>query len=99
MYVAGTKKQDEIIWAGNKTVVVIGGGDTGNDCVGKQSDKEQKKYINLKFSPNPVNGTSRLILTGPTGQKVLRSSSVSSRKAVIEIGRWDKEVLGERIET
>ena len=69
MYVAGIKKQDEVIWAGGKNVIVIGGGDTGNDCAGTAIRQGAKRVYNLKFFLNLANGTSPSIRIGPTGQR------------------------------
>jgi len=39
--------------AGGKSVIVIGGGDTGNDCIGTSVRHGAKKVINLEVMPKP----------------------------------------------
>lgn len=51
---AGKKvSQEELISAKNKNVVVIGGGDTGSDCIGTSIRQGAKSVINLELLPQP----------------------------------------------
>ena len=50
--VAGDKCDDQIM-ATNKHVVVIGGGDTGSDCVGTANRNGAKSVINFEIMPKP----------------------------------------------
>lgn len=43
----------ELISAKNKNVVVIGGGDTGSDCIGTSIRQGAKSVINLELLPKP----------------------------------------------
>lgn len=43
----------ELISAKNKNVVVIGGGDTGSDCIGTSIRQGAKSVINLELLPQP----------------------------------------------
>ena len=75
MYVAGLKRQDEIIWAGNKNVVVIGGGDTGNDCVGTAIHQGAKEVYQFEILPKPREWDEDYNPDWPDWPKILRSSS------------------------
>jgi glutamate synthase (NADPH) small chain len=50
--VAGDKNVDEL-WASGKHVVVIGGGDTGSDCVGTSNRHEAKSITQFELLPMP----------------------------------------------
>ena len=75
MYVAGNKNHDEIIWAGNKNVVVIGGGDTGNDCVGTAIRQGAKEVYQFEILPKPLEWDKPFNPDWPDWPKILRSSS------------------------
>ena len=75
MYVAGMKKHDEIVWAGNKNVVVIGGGDTGNDCVGTAIRQGAKEVYQFEILPKPREWDKPFNPDWPDWPKILRSSS------------------------
>ncbi len=52
--VAGYKiPQDKIIDAKNKNVVVIGGGDTGSDCVGTANRQGAERIVQIEVLPKP----------------------------------------------
>jgi len=51
--VAGEIKPDQIISAKGKTVLVIGGGDTGSDCVGTSNRQGAKKVYQFEILPKP----------------------------------------------
>ncbi len=51
--VAGKKNQSEEIWATGKNVVVIGGGDTGSDCVGTSNRHGAKSVTQIEIMPKP----------------------------------------------
>jgi NAD(P)H-dependent glutamate synthase small subunit len=50
---AGEKLEEKIISAKDKTVVVIGGGDTGSDCLGTARRQGAKKIYQLEILPKP----------------------------------------------
>jgi len=83
----------EIVTAENKVVVVIGGGDTGSDCVGTARRQKAKKIYQLEILPKPPE--SRPVDTPwPMWPRVMRTSS--SHEEGVE-RRWSvstKEFLG-----
>ncbi|MGM0568479.1 MAG: glutamate synthase subunit beta [Elusimicrobiota bacterium] len=52
-YVSGRKKEDEIISAKNKHVLVIGGGDTGADCASTALRQGAKSVLQAEIMPEP----------------------------------------------
>lgn len=51
--VGGKKVSVEEIWATGKNVVVIGGGDTGSDCVGTSNRHGAKSVTQIEIMPKP----------------------------------------------
>ena len=45
--------KDQLIDAKNKRVVIIGGGDTGADCVGTSHRQEARKVVQIEILPKP----------------------------------------------
>lgn len=72
--VAGAKIADEEILATDKDVVVIGGGDTGSDCVGTSIRQGARSVTQLEIMPQPPLHENRL-LTWPNWPLKLRTSS------------------------
>jgi glutamate synthase (NADPH/NADH) small chain len=71
--VAGDKVRDQIVAAG-KHVVVIGGGDTGSDCVGTSNRQGAKSVTQFELLPEPPAAENKL-LTWPYWPIKLRTSS------------------------
>ena len=55
-YVDGLKTFDEIISAKGKNVIVIGGGDTGSDCIGTSNRHGAKSVTNFEILDKPTEG-------------------------------------------
>ncbi len=72
--VAGQKLADEEILADGKDVVVIGGGDTGSDCVGTSIRQGARSVTQLEIMPKPPLHENKL-LTWPNWPLKLRTSS------------------------
>ncbi len=72
--VAGQKLADEDILASGKDVVVIGGGDTGSDCVGTSIRQGARSVTQLEIMPKPPLHENKL-LTWPNWPLKLRTSS------------------------
>jgi len=51
--VDGIKKTDERLNAKGKNVIVIGGGDTGSDCIGTSNRQGAKSVTNFEIMPRP----------------------------------------------
>tara|TARA_B100001057_G_scaffold471835_1_gene534531 strand:- start:440 stop:1867 length:1428 start_codon:yes stop_codon:yes gene_type:complete len=73
--IAGKKVDPEIeIFAKNKNVLVIGGGDTGSDCVGTSIRQGAKNVIQLELMPQPP-AVENKKLEWPNWPMKLRTSS------------------------
>lgn len=55
-YVDGLKNFDDIISAKDKNVIVIGGGDTGSDCIGTSNRHGAKSVTNFEIQSKPTEG-------------------------------------------
>ena len=51
--VDGLNKTNESLNAKDKHVIVIGGGDTGSDCIGTSNRQEAKSVTNFEIMPKP----------------------------------------------
>ena len=71
--VAGDKVAGQIL-AGGKHVVVIGGGDTGSDCVGTSNRQGAKSVVQFELMPQPPEQENKA-LTWPYWPYKLRTSS------------------------
>jgi NAD(P)H-dependent glutamate synthase small subunit len=66
--------ESTIITAKNKVVVVIGGGDTGSDCVGTARRQEAKEIHQLEILPKPP-GTRPPDTPWPMWPRIMRTST------------------------
>jgi glutamate synthase (NADPH/NADH) small chain len=64
----------EDIWARNKNVVVIGGGDTGSDCVGTSNRHGAKSVTQFELLPKPPENRTNY-MPWPTYPMILKTSS------------------------
>jgi len=71
--VAGDKVPDQIV-ATSKHVVVIGGGDTGSDCIGTSIRQGAESVVNFELMPQPPDQENKA-LTWPYWPLKLRTSS------------------------
>jgi len=55
-FVDGLKTFDDIISAKDKNVIIIGGGDTGSDCVGTSNRHNAKSITNFEILNKPTEG-------------------------------------------
>jgi glutamate synthase (NADPH/NADH) small chain len=74
-YVAGELKEHEIINAKDKTVLVIGGGDTGSDCVGTANRQGAKQIYQFEILPRPRIWKEEWNPEWPGWPSILRTSS------------------------
>lgn len=74
-YVAGNLKKDDIISAKDKRVLVIGGGDTGSDCIGTINRQGGKKIYQFEILPKPEEWKESWNPKWPEWPLILRTSS------------------------
>jgi glutamate synthase (NADPH/NADH) small chain len=74
-FVAGEIDASEIISAKDKAVLVIGGGDTGSDCVGTANRLEAKSVRQIEILSKPQEWTEPGNPNWPYWPNILRSSS------------------------
>ena len=72
--VSGEPQEVEPILAADKHVVVIGGGDTGSDCIGTAFRQGARSVTNFEILPQPPLRENKM-LTGPDWPLKLRTSS------------------------
>lgn len=73
--ISGEIKPDQLISAKGKTVLVIGGGDTGSDCVGTANRQGAKKVHQFEILPKPLDWKEPWNPEWPNWPKILRTST------------------------
>jgi glutamate synthase (NADPH/NADH) small chain len=91
---AGGKVKDQIMATG-KNVIVIGGGDTGSDCVGTSNRHGAKSVIQFELMPQPPEQENKE-LTWPYWPIKLRTSSSHEEGCEREFAIATKEFIGEK---
>jgi len=84
----------EPILAGGKHVVVIGGGDTGSDCIGTSIRQGALSVTNFEIMPKPPEQENKL-LTWPDWPLKLRTSSSHEEGAERDFAVLTQEFVGE----
>jgi glutamate synthase (NADPH/NADH) small chain len=85
---------DEEILAGNKNVIVIGGGDTGSDCVGTSNRHHARTVTQFELLPKPpLSRTSHM--PWPTYPMTLKTSSSHEEGCQREWAVATKEFVGD----
>jgi glutamate synthase (NADPH) small chain len=74
-YVAGDVKERQMLSAGNKSVLVIGGGDTGSDCVGTAIRQGAKQVHQFEILPKPQECDKPNNPSWPDWPQILRTST------------------------
>jgi len=87
-------KTNEPILASGKNVVVIGGGDTGSDCIGTSIRQGALKVTQLEIMPQPPEKENKL-LTWPDWPLKLRTSSSHQEGAEREFAVNTVEFIGD----
>ena len=82
------------ILATNKNVIVIGGGDTGSDCIGTSIRQGAESVTQLEIMPIPPEQENKS-LTWPNWPLKLRTSSSQSEGALRDFSVMTKSVSGE----
>jgi glutamate synthase (NADPH) small chain len=80
--------------ATGKDVIVIGGGDTGSDCVGTANRQGAKSVTQIEIMPKPPERENKA-LTWPDWPMKLRTSSSHEEGALRDWAVLTKEVVGE----
>ncbi|MCK8059111.1 MULTISPECIES: glutamate synthase subunit beta [unclassified Fusibacter] len=74
MSVHGLEIEGEVISAKDKTVLVIGGGDTGSDCIGTAVRQGAKAVYQYEIMPKPPEKAD-VLMTWPTAANTLKTTS------------------------
>ena len=72
--VSGKKVDKEEIWATHKNVIVIGGGDTGSDCVGTSNRHHAKSVTQIEILSKPPKDRTEA-MPWPSWPMILRTST------------------------
>ena len=83
------------ILAKDKHVVVIGGGDTGSDCIGTSARHGAKEIVQLEIMPEPPEKENKL-LTWPNWPLKMRTSSSHQEGAKREFAVLTQRFSGEK---
>jgi glutamate synthase (NADPH/NADH) small chain len=74
-FVNGKLKKTKIISAKGKNVLVVGGGDTGSDCIGTANRQGAKKVYQFEILPKPKEWNETYNPVWPNWPVILRTSS------------------------
>jgi glutamate synthase (NADPH) small chain len=98
-FVSGKKREDEIINARGKNVLVIGGGDTGSDCIGTANRQGAKRVTQIEILPKPREWKESYNPTWPNYPQILRTSSSHKEGCHRDFGISTKSFIsqGERV--
>ena len=91
---AGDKLKGQLT-ATDKHVIVIGGGDTGSDCVGTSNRHGAKSVVQFELMPQPPEAENKP-LTWPYWPLKLRTSSSHEEGCAREFAISTKELVGEK---
>ncbi|HTP57910.1 MAG TPA: glutamate synthase subunit beta [Spirochaetia bacterium] len=75
MFQSGEIGEDQLISAKDKVTLVIGGGDTGSDCVGTSTRMRAKKVLQYEIMPKPPVWNEAWNPSWPAWPNILRTSS------------------------
>ena len=90
----GVPSRTKEILATNKNVIVIGGGDTGSDCIGTSIRQGAESVTQLEIMPIPPEQENKS-LTWPNWPLKLRTSSSQSEGALRDFSVMTQSVSGE----
>ena len=92
--VSEKKVKDDDILATGKNVVVIGGGDTGSDCVGTSNRQRAKTITQFELMPKPP-GSRTAHMPWPTYPMILKTTSSHEEGASRHWAIATKEFIGD----
>lgn len=87
------KSEDEIISATGKNVLVIGGGDTGSDCIGTANRQGAKGVTQVEILPKPMEWTQSYNPNWPNWPSILRTSSSHKEGCIRDFGVSTKSFI------
>ncbi len=79
-------KKEELVTAKGKDVLVIGGGDTGSDCIGTSHRQGCKSVTQIEIMPKPVEGPEDPANPWPNWPRTLKTTSSHEEGCV---RRWN----------
>ncbi len=91
--VAGLASENDMIHARGKRVVVLGGGDTGSDCVGTAIRQGARQVTQVEILPRPEEWTKPFNPAWPDYPSILRTSSSQAEGCVREFALSAREFL------
>jgi glutamate synthase (NADPH) small chain len=89
-----TFKPEEELFATNKNVIVIGGGDTGSDCVGTSNRHKAKSVTQIELLPKPPAERNET-MPWPNWPMILRTSTSHEEGCDRNWGVFTKEFVGD----
>lgn len=92
--VSGKKISEEEIWATHKNVVVIGGGDTGSDCVGTSNRHHAKSVTQIEILSKPPKDRTEA-MPWPSWPMILRTSTSHEEGCERKWSIVTKEFIGD----
>jgi glutamate synthase (NADPH/NADH) small chain len=92
--VAGRKVKDEEIWATGKDVIVIGGGDTGSDCVGTSNRHGARSVTQIEILSKPPKDRTES-MPWPSWPMILRTSTSHEEGCERQWSLVTKEFIGD----
>lgn len=92
--VAGKKVEKEEIWATGKNVIVIGGGDTGSDCVGTSNRHGAKSVTQIEILSKPPKDRTES-MPWPNWPMILRTSTSHEEGCERQWSIITKEFIGD----
>ncbi len=92
--VAGRKVKDEEIWATGKEVIVIGGGDTGSDCVGTSNRHGARSVTQIEILSKPPKDRTET-MPWPSWPMILRTSTSHEEGCERQWSLVTKEFIGD----
>jgi len=93
-WVQGVHGEDQVIWAKDKHVVVIGGGDTGSDCIGTSTRHGAASVTQLEIMPKPPEKEDKG-LVWPEWPNKMRTSTSQEEGAERMFSVATKEFIGD----
>ncbi len=93
-FVQGIHGEDQVISAKDKHVVVIGGGDTGSDCIGTSRRHDAKSITQLEIMPRPPEKENKG-LTWPEWPNKMRTSTSQEEGCERKFSVATKEFMGD----